>query len=281
MDKMNLVRTGTVLGFLGSLLCACSSGEAAAPPNQSTVTRDSLDDLSVTELSDAQLATLGGERAALRMLMTDAPIDAEHVYVTFCKVEVSVASGAPAGAPSDGAPADAGAPAGEAQVAGDAGTPSAELWRTVAEGCHRQDLLALRNGVTTELALDTLPAGSYGQIRLDLTEASIVVNGQEHPLTVPSAARSGLKIIHGFELIAGELTTLALDFDAARSIHETPGAGYIMRPVIELIGERRDRLQDLSTEQLDAQPPAEQHREGPDAGASRRPVIDRRERARP
>lgn len=239
--KTNLVRSGALCGLLGSLLYACSS----EPPSQEPAPPNPFQGLDVPSLSEAQLETLSGDQAGLRLLMTDAPIDAEHVYVNFCKVEVH---------------------AGAEEAAGDAGAEEGDVWRTVDDTCQRYDLLVLRDGVTTELGLQTLPPGSYGQIRLALTEASIVVDGEEHPLTVPSGSQSGLKIIHGFELAAGELTTLVLDFDAEKSIHYAPGAGYIMRPVIKLVAERRERVEDVEPGEPEPADPQPEDNGRPDAG---------------
>jgi hypothetical protein len=260
---MNVLRAGAALGFVSVLLAACSGSEVAPASNQGASGSGSLDGLTVADLSDAQLQTLSGDQAALRVLMTDAPVEAEHVNVTVCKVQVH--AGDDASAEGSG---EVGADAGAAQTDGDAGSSSVPGWRTVAEGCRSFDLLALRDGVTTDLGLDTLPAGSYGMIRLNVSEASIVVDGQEHTLTIPSGAQRGIKIVHHFELIAGELTTLALDFDAARSIHESAD-GYVMRPVITPVGERHESFADAARPHADAgQPhPGQEDRIHADAGA--------------
>lgn len=266
---MNVLRAAGALGFVSALLAACSSSEVVAPvPNQGASESGSLDGLTVADLTDAQLQTLSGNQAALRVLMTDAPVEAEHVNVTVCKVQVHAGDEDSAEVQGDvGADAVA-APSAE-PTEGDAGSSSASSgWRTVTEGCRSFDLLALRDGVTTDLGLDTLPAGSYGMIRLNVSAASIVVDGQEHTLTIPSGAQRGIQIAHRFELVAGELTTLALDFDAARSIHESAGS-YIMRPVITPVGERHESFVDAARQHPDAgQPhPVREDRIHADAGA--------------
>jgi hypothetical protein len=68
-----------------------------------------------------------------------------------------------------------------------------------------------------------------------LVDASIVVDGVEQELILPSGTESGLKIVGGFTLRDGVATTITLDFDAGRSIHYAPGTGFMMRPVIDLI----------------------------------------------
>jgi hypothetical protein len=112
---------------------------------------------------------------------------------------------------------------------------AAGSWLTLSEGCQTLDLLTLRDGVTEAIGAATLPPGHYGQIRLMLVDASIVVDGVEQELILPSGTESGLKIVGGFTLRDGVATTITLDFDAGRSIHYAPGTGFMMRPVIELI----------------------------------------------
>jgi hypothetical protein len=117
-------------------------------------------------------------------------------------------------------------------------------WLELSTACQSFDLLKLQGGLTTELGLDALPPGEYGQIRLGLTKASIQVGGQTYPLTIPSGTQSGIKIGHHFAVEAGGLTTLALDFDAAKSIH-VAGQGYVMRPVISVVGELKESTQEV------------------------------------
>ncbi|MET0391440.1 MAG: DUF4382 domain-containing protein [Polyangiales bacterium] len=163
-------------------------------------------------------------------MLTDAPIDAERVLVEICGIRVQSRSGVD----------DAGVDAQE-----DASAPEASRdngWLSVSDRCQSLDLLQLRDGLTAELGLSALPAGDYGQIRLEVKQASIVVDGETFAMTIPSGARSGIKIIHGFTVEPAVLTTLALDFDAERSVHHAPGRGYMMSPVIALLGERHEGL---------------------------------------
>lgn len=97
------------------------------------------------------------------------------------------------------------------------------------------DLLTLQNGKTADLGVSELPAGHYGQIRLKLESASLVVNGEEQSLKVPSGAQSGLKINGGFEVVADKTLSLTIDFDAGKSLKETKGQGWILKPVIKLL----------------------------------------------
>lgn len=110
-----------------------------------------------------------------------------------------------------------------------------EAWQVVSRECQTIDLLTLRDGVTEAVGVATLPPGRYGQIRLMLVDASIVVDGVEHDLAVPSGMESGLKINGGFELLDGGATTVTLDFDAGSSVRYAEGSGYMLSPVIHVI----------------------------------------------
>lgn len=240
-NRMKFTLQNAAIGILTGLLCACTS-ENTPDQEAPTGAEGQLESLTTPALNNNQLTSLSGEAAMLRLLITDAPVEADNVFVTFCGIHIlsqnTESDSSDAGA--DNASADAATEGEESASAADA--DEARSWLTVSDECQTHDLLALQDGIAADMGLESLPAGSYGQIRLMLTEARIVVQGEEHPLTIPSATQSGIKIGHGFELRAGSLTTLALDFDAARSIHETGGAGYMMRPVVELAGERTERF---------------------------------------
>lgn len=97
------------------------------------------------------------------------------------------------------------------------------------------DLLALAKGNAAGLGVSELPAGHYGQIRLKLESASVVFNGQEMKLDVPSGMKAGLKIKGGFEVVKDEKLALNLDFSALKSVKLVKGKGWLLKPVIRLI----------------------------------------------
>lgn len=97
------------------------------------------------------------------------------------------------------------------------------------------DLLQLTNGAIAVLGDTTLPAGSYTQIRLLLGDDNYVINnGVKHDLTTPSAQQSGLKLIHPFDIIAGNVYELYLDFNVEKSIVITGNGKYILKPTIRV-----------------------------------------------
>jgi len=110
------------------------------------------------------------------------------------------------------------------------------------------DVLQLRNGVTRDLGLNSLPAGHYTQVRLRLGNLPEGGTGNPHPLpnyvvasgiprelVLPSGA---IKLNHTFTINAGANYDLTLDFDVASSVHCAGGdnhAKYVLRPTIGLI----------------------------------------------
>lgn len=115
----------------------------------------------------------------------------------------------------------------------------------LAEGEQSYNLLDLQNGVTATLATAQMPEGNLVQIRLIVTEASVVLNdGTAYDLTVPSGAETGIKITMppGAQVEAGAETTTTLDFSVENSFIVQGSAqematieGFIFTPVITVI----------------------------------------------
>ena len=63
------------------------------------------------------------------------------------------------------------------------------------------------------------------------------MDGTPQNLTIPSGAQTGIKLVGGFTIDPDVITEIAVDFDVARSLHESPpGSGdYILRPTIRLV----------------------------------------------
>jgi len=168
----------------------------------------------------------GGSSAAadgsLRVALTDAPsCGFDHVWVTIEKVRVHQNASA--------ADADAG-------------------WSDLTLASPRRvDLLDLTNGILEELGTMPLAAGQYSQVRLVLasngtTGTSTVANavqptgGTVTAVNTPSAQQSGLKLQAHFEVAAGQLSDLVLDFDACKSIVKNGNSGqFTLKPVISVV----------------------------------------------
>jgi len=146
----------------------------------------------------------------LTVAMTDAPADdAESLTITVDEVQL-VASGA-----------------------------SGEAITTVqvSDEVHAFDVLELDNGAAFEfgvLDLSEVPDGTYDQVRLFLSEATITIGGSMEGIRIPSEAQTGLKVnvepaLTVNEGMLGENAYVYLDFDAAHAVQLTAD-GYQMRP---------------------------------------------------
>lgn len=83
-------------------------------------------------------------------------------------------------------------------------------WRVVANETRRLELVALTN--TTELLLQSrLTAGKYNMIKIQITNASAIVNGTEVKLEVPP---KDVMITVEFTLRIDRETTILLDFQS-------------------------------------------------------------------
>lgn len=106
-------------------------------------------------------------------------------------------------------------------------------WHSVPTHAGIYNLLDYQNGLDTLLAAGPVPADVAEEIRFVLGgNNSIVIDGTQYPLTIPSGSSSGLKIKLQRKLIAPE-DALHLDFDAALSIHQTGNGQYMLKPVIK------------------------------------------------
>lgn len=104
------------------------------------------------------------------------------------------------------------------------------------------NLLDLTNGVLLELGQTPLAAAHYTQIRLvlvsngttPLANSIVPTGGVETELVTPSAVQSGIKLVHEFDVPAGQRVDLVLDFDACRSIVKRGNGTFGLKPVIRV-----------------------------------------------
>ena len=69
--------------------------------------------------------------------------------------------------------------------------------------------------------------GTYEQLRLILSaENTIVVDGEEFPIIIPSGEQTGVKLDGPFNIPKGKLFKLILDFVAKESVIYNKGQGY-------------------------------------------------------
>jgi len=158
-----------------------------------------------------QSGTQQSATGKLVLEITDAPagLDIEKAEVTISNVEVHLAS---------------------EDTTNESNTPVSG-WHTIVNGTKTFDLIKLMN-VKEVLGSADLEPGKYTQIRLTVETAVAVINGNEYTLTIPSKT---VKLVHEFDIVKNETTTLTIDFNAQESIHSTGADEYVMRPTIKVI----------------------------------------------
>lgn len=106
-------------------------------------------------------------------------------------------------------------------------------WQTLKTNAGIYNLLDFQNEKDTLLASGQVSSNSVQQIRAILgSNNSIKVGDVVYPLTIPSGAESGLKLMVNKKLDQ-PLSTIVIDFDALLSIKEENGS-YKLRPVLHM-----------------------------------------------
>ncbi len=120
-------------------------------------------------------------------------------------------------------------------------------WMDIAlSGSNTFDLLQIQ-GLEQVLAVGDLAAGTYTQIRFEVSKVEVTFAG-EAPVTarIPSGK---LKFVRPFTIVAGETTVLLFDFDAAKSVNIT-GKDIIFKPVIKLSVTEKPGTLEITTPSL-------------------------------
>ncbi|HEY0867675.1 MAG TPA: DUF4382 domain-containing protein [Fimbriimonas sp.] len=109
-----------------------------------------------------------------------------------------------------------------------------DRWVDVENDDVTLDLLDLVEN-DTSIGSTELPVGTYNQIRLFVTDATVTDSTGTHDVEIPSADQTGVKVIipGGYRISNREITTLLLDFDVDKSLTKTGNGRYILRPTIK------------------------------------------------
>ena len=154
-------------------------------------------------------SSASADKARLQVRLTDDPGDYDAVFIDVQDIRINYSSDTATG------------------------------WQSlpgVARGSY--NLLTLVNDRDTLLSDAEIATGRIEQIRLLLGSNNyVMVDGQKYDLTTPSAQQSGLKIKLNQDVNEGVLYKLLLDFDVAKSIHQTGSGKYMLKPVIRAMME--------------------------------------------
>ncbi len=112
-----------------------------------------------------------------------------------------------------------------------------EGWITLGTPDVTVNLLSLTGGVDETLVDGaSIPAGTYGQMRLILGDGNTITTPDgTFPLKVPSGLQTGVKLPVNFVVAPDTTKDVFIDFDAHRSVfvHEAGASQqYILRPVV-------------------------------------------------
>jgi len=160
-------------------------------------------------------------KGTLKIYLTDAPGDYLEVNIIISKIEGHIA--------------------GDGEEGEDKG--SWEILKEWDEGLL-VNLIELED-VSMLLASLELEPKKYTQLRLFLEgdeeeDAWIVLNDSgltEKSLEIPSVYQTGIKLNRPFEIVAGMITKLTIDFDAEKSVVKTGNGKYKLKPVIHVTSE--------------------------------------------
>ena len=178
------------------------------------------------------------EKGTLVMQITDAPADLniEKALVTISEVQVHVA-GEDNEEVEDAVEPEVPETSEETETTEEVEEETKAGWFTVVAEEQTFDLMELVN-VVDVLGQAELDTGKYAQVRLTLKEAKVTIDGEEHNLEVPSGK---IKLVKGFDILAGETTTLTLDFDAQQSVIATGNGEYKLKPTIKILSEEETK----------------------------------------
>ena len=159
---------------------------------------------------------LGTGKGTLKIYLTDAPGDYKEVNINISRIEGHIA------------------------VEDEEG-----YWEVLKEWDEGLlvNLIELED-VSMLLASLELEPNKYTQLRLFLMggeeDAWVVLNDSgltEEPLEIPSVYQTGIKLNRPFEIVAGSITKLTIDFDAEKSVIKTGNGKYKLKPVIHVTSE--------------------------------------------
>jgi len=106
---------------------------------------------------------------------------------------------------------------------------------TILDEDRNMDILGVSRSDPVILSNVSVEPGVYQELRLVLqNENTIIVNGETHPIKIPSGEQSGLKLKGIFTIPKGKLFSLMIELDTAESVSWNQGQGYRLQPVLRV-----------------------------------------------
>lgn len=109
-------------------------------------------------------------------------------------------------------------------------------WETVSNRTQTFNLLAFAK-VPTDLGSANLPAGTYTQVRLFPTVATVTDATGVHIVKIPSGSQTGIKLNVDLTIGPNQVTTILMDFNVNQSLHQLGNGSYQLKPVIPVVVE--------------------------------------------
>lgn len=107
-------------------------------------------------------------------------------------------------------------------------------WLQIGGALPMINLLDLREE-SMLIASSGMPSGTYTQIRLFISEASITDASGTHTIRIPSNLQTGIKVNIDATVDENTVTTVLLDFNVQRSVVRQGNGTYLLKPVIPAV----------------------------------------------
>ncbi len=109
-------------------------------------------------------------------------------------------------------------------------------WVTITAPQESYNLLDLTQQAAP-LGSAGVPAGSYTQVRLFISDATVVDGDGTHDVMMPSVEETGIKLNVDYTVEPGKITTILLDFNVDKSLIQEGRGTYLLQPVIAAVVE--------------------------------------------
>lgn len=107
-------------------------------------------------------------------------------------------------------------------------------WTILTETPQTYNLLDLAQ-TEAQLVSTPVPAGSYNQVRLLVTACRVTDEDGTWDCNIPSGIQTGIKVNLNYDVPAGDVVGILLDFNVHKSLHKLGNGNYQLQPVIPAV----------------------------------------------